>query len=328
MNIKKITEGDIIKNYKDMCSILEEEVKAGNSKTAQLKEWERYFDFSRKGQKFIIEKIYEIPKPKALKENTIYVKNIELLLMYELSKKAGYCCNYTKTNLFKLLGMINDNYLENRMIVVSEDLKEFNKWEIRHFYGRTNQKLSDILFSALNSMKRRCLIEYKERIIIAETIKDGIIYREASVYETKCILQAKKKVLADMGYTKIPFLKFNEFYGKINKYLNKLYNWNYVYKEYQIIYNKKFMRKDISVAKKEIKEELYKKEFKLNCDIISAVNKQADKLFEKNHDEFLNEWLESDYSGSEPFKFENGKFFYPNNYIEVQNELAEFLLRI
>lgn len=95
-----------------------------------------------------------------------------------------------------------------------------------------------------------------------------------------------------MGYTKIPFLKFDEFYDKVNERLYELYNWSYVYKEYQIIYNKDFMENDIDVVKKEIMEELYKKQIKLNCDIISAVNKQADKLFEKNKNEPPVGWID------------------------------------
>lgn len=329
MDIKKINEGDVIKNYKEMCNLLGENILGGCSKKAQLKEWERYFDFGRKGQKFIIEKIYDIPKPVTLRENAVYVKAIELLLMYELSKKPGNCCRYTKTNLFRLLGMINDSYAENKKYIVSNKLKEYKNWEVRHFYGRTNQKLSEILFSALNSMKRRCLIEYSEQNIIVERTDDNeLIYKIASPSETELILQAKKNVLAEMGYTKIPFIKFDEFYEKVNEKLKELYDWNCVYREYEIIYNREFMKNDIVVVEKEIKDELREKQIKLNCDIISAINKQADKLFEKNRNNFLKSSFENDSLFEESDGFENKKFYYPDNYIDVQNDLAEFLLRI
>ena len=39
--------GMTIKNYKQMCDLLNEEVKTGESKKAQLKEWSRYFEFER-----------------------------------------------------------------------------------------------------------------------------------------------------------------------------------------------------------------------------------------------------------------------------------------
>ena len=329
INTKKINEGDVIKNYKEMCYLLDENILDGCTKKTQLKEWERYFDFGRKGQKFIIEKIYDIPKPKTLRENTVYVKNIESLLMYKLSKKAGYRCSYTKTNLFKLLGMINNNYFENRKRVVSEKLKELNKWEVKHFYERTSQKLSEILFSALNSMKRRCLIDYTEQNIIVEnTGEKRVTHRAASISETEDILRVKKKTLSEMGYTKIPFLKFNEFYDKVNERLYELYNWSYIYKEYQIIYNKDFMKNAIDIVKKEIKDELYKKQIKLNCDIISAVNKQAYKLFEKNKNKTPAGWVDDSDLGEKLINSKKSKFYYTYDYVEIQNDLAEFLLRI
>lgn len=43
MNINKLTEGQIIKNYKQMCELLEQTVKGGDSKKSQLKEWSTYF---------------------------------------------------------------------------------------------------------------------------------------------------------------------------------------------------------------------------------------------------------------------------------------------
>lgn len=53
-----------IKNYKEMCTILEEPVLKANSKTAQLNEWKRYFNWTNKGHIFAIDKIYDKPKEK------------------------------------------------------------------------------------------------------------------------------------------------------------------------------------------------------------------------------------------------------------------------
>ena len=50
--------GMAIKNYKELCTILNEEVKTGKAKQLQLKNWKRYFDWEKDGQKFIIVDIY------------------------------------------------------------------------------------------------------------------------------------------------------------------------------------------------------------------------------------------------------------------------------
>ena len=41
MNTHTLKSGDVVNNYKELCRLLCEEVKYGNSKKAQLKEFER-----------------------------------------------------------------------------------------------------------------------------------------------------------------------------------------------------------------------------------------------------------------------------------------------
>lgn len=67
MNTKNLHIGDVIKNYKLLCEIVEEECKAGQSKVCQLNNFERYFTWERKGQKYIITNIYDEP----LKKNRV-----------------------------------------------------------------------------------------------------------------------------------------------------------------------------------------------------------------------------------------------------------------
>lgn len=61
MNLKNLYTGQKIKNYKELCTILEEPVKGGKSKIIQLKEFSRYFEFEKQFNAFIIKKIYETP---------------------------------------------------------------------------------------------------------------------------------------------------------------------------------------------------------------------------------------------------------------------------
>lgn len=63
-DLSNISEGMIIKNYRELCKLLNIKEKAGDSKKAQLKEIERYIKFKKKKYEFIIEEIYEDPLPK------------------------------------------------------------------------------------------------------------------------------------------------------------------------------------------------------------------------------------------------------------------------
>jgi hypothetical protein len=68
----KLKEGMKIKNYKQLCELIEEEVKGGNSKILQIKEIERYVCLKKRGIKYTVQEIYETPRPKQRKTSTKY----------------------------------------------------------------------------------------------------------------------------------------------------------------------------------------------------------------------------------------------------------------
>lgn len=114
IDVSRLESGVVVKNYKEMCEILEEDICEGNSKKAQLKEWTRYFAWEKKGQKFIILDIYDEPLPKddGRQNKNIYVQYIQVILMKILSKQRNTKEPFyiTTNQMWKLLGMINDNY--------------------------------------------------------------------------------------------------------------------------------------------------------------------------------------------------------------------------
>ena len=54
----------VIKNYRELCKLLNTKEKAGDSKKAQLKEIQRYIKYKKRKYEFIIEEIYEEPLAK------------------------------------------------------------------------------------------------------------------------------------------------------------------------------------------------------------------------------------------------------------------------
>ena len=61
---KLLKQGQVIKNYKELCKILDMPIAAGNSKILQLKELKRYCKYKKDGNKIIIAEIYDKPLPK------------------------------------------------------------------------------------------------------------------------------------------------------------------------------------------------------------------------------------------------------------------------
>ncbi|MCL2816128.1 MAG: hypothetical protein FWD23_16160, partial [Oscillospiraceae bacterium] len=60
---------------------------------------------------------------------------------------------------FELLGMVNNYYPRKNRRIVQKSLPDIAPWEISHFYLNSNQKLSKILFDALNSLESKRQIE-------------------------------------------------------------------------------------------------------------------------------------------------------------------------
>ena len=154
--------GMVIKNYKELCKILNEEAKTGKAKQLQLKNWKRYFDWEKDGQKFIIVDIYDTPLPKEdlrrKGNNSIYKNYIELILLQYLSKQEGYRKTFTKRNWLELLGMINSKYGKEPKMKLKQLDYCINDQEITLFYIRSNKKLERVLHDALSNLQREKLI--------------------------------------------------------------------------------------------------------------------------------------------------------------------------
>lgn len=94
MDREKLSQLQIWEYYKysELCALLGEPEKQGNSKKAQEKEWARYFEFEKigknKGARYIVDDIYDVEKRKTPGGNSKYIQMIESLLSYVL---ISYC---------------------------------------------------------------------------------------------------------------------------------------------------------------------------------------------------------------------------------------------
>ena len=81
ININNLTVGHTYKNWKELCSVLGVEPKSQGHKRHQEKEFKRYFDWEKQGQKITIIEIYVTPKEKVdgrkkSNNNTSVISNI------------------------------------------------------------------------------------------------------------------------------------------------------------------------------------------------------------------------------------------------------------
>ena len=357
-----LAENNSVRNYKTMCDLLEEEPTDGNSRKAQINRWKRYFEFHKEGQKFVIDEIYEEPFPTddaRKRREGLYVKYIELLLLEFLSKQVDYKVTLGNKEMYRILGMTNDRYdIRNRMgstkaneilrqtIMNNEDKFAFtnspkvSNFDINNFYFRAEQKLNRILYSALRSMKDRFLIDYKKVNIIAEYNEDDsqhLDYRESNAYEDKIILEAKNKIIKEMGYDNMTEImlryKCDDFYEKFNEYIKEEYGWEKCYPQLRVVYIDD-IAKQIPLKAEEIKKlSIEDKRTQLNEEIIKCLNMQAEKKYKEAETRFFEyECNKADAEENGEWgkynPFEREPFMYKSDYVEIQMALTDYLLNI
>ena len=259
MNLENL-ELKTYKNYKELCGILEEPIKGGKSKQLQMKDFERYFEFHKEGNKIVIDNIFSEEKEKIdmrksdyISEtdkrhngnNTFYGEDIEkLLLLMMASTTFEDELIFPMSIILNKISMVNSNYSFGRRNQerLSELLKIDEKY-VNEFYDTTHSNLRSTLESALNRLDKKALLRWKTVRMVCKKVAvvkyneldeieidmdtDRVQYSIQEEYDiaTKeqdlIIIDAENKILEEMKLNNL-----NEVirYGKINEFYKKVYN--------------------------------------------------------------------------------------------------------
>lgn len=327
IKINNLSVGDCY-TYNKLCKILNLESVSGNQKKSQLEELKRYFDYNKDGTKFIITEIYDKPLDKEYKypANALYIKYIECILMQYLAEQKGNEAYIVSQKLWLQLGMINNKFIElqgrnNDLLSMDENMDNICIYD---FYKRCRTRFYDIVKKSLDSLQKRYLIKYDDNQYMIKK-ENCFNYDIASTEEVEKILVIERETLLefDLENKQQIFLKNlnKQFYEVVNLKCKELYGWDGIYKCYHIIYN----QQNLITALPD--DELKLQKLMLNDSIINTMNTQASKLYEKhgllsdsNYDIFL---LDENADS-----VDSNKFYYKDNYLEMQQLLSEELLRI
>lgn len=316
---ERLKPGVVIKNYQELCKILELEKKTGNAKISQLRELERFFSFEKEGQKFIIKKIFDSPLSKSDKR-LVYVTLIETLLLDFFISEDRTTIKVTKNKLWQRLGMINQNYVKGeRSSALMNYLKSSDEviengwqvyqWHVDKAYQNSRKKLNETTKRAMKSLINRKLIQACDSVIMAVPIdKDRAIeIRNDETIEK--ILACEKAALNDLGCANINEVlygrKLKKYFEIRNERLRNL-GYGYIFRVYKIICNRKYLRQAKEENIRKLKEEL-------NNKLIEFLFRQADKDYEKNVADLQN--------GKTEFK-------YQDYYTEVQRLIITKILKL
>lgn len=251
MRIENLEVGKVIKNYKELCNVMGWDVVSGNAKKSQIKELDRYCNYHKEGNKFVIDEIYENPLPKIDARlngnNNVYVEEIaDILVEYianNKNKDKKVLLSFSK--LINILGLVNNTYTvaNNRKSELAEILN-MKLSAVHYFYNTSRAEFKKIINRALRNLQNRSVIKYEEKWQICEKVnRDGEtidIYRLANDDEVSMILDAQKKSLESLNVKDFRALflagsgKYKEFTTKVKEMLPE--SWVYWFGVYEIIY--------------------------------------------------------------------------------------------
>lgn len=302
MNIENLKEGEIVKNYKELCNLLEIKVTSGKSKNYQLENLSNYVLWEREGNKFVILKIYDIPKEKKVKGNNKYLQSLEKLILHLLSSNQiennGEVITLPRDKLYATLYLINENYHygEKNIKRLSQHL-EIPITTLYDFYKNTNDKLKSNVKRCLNSLQNRWLIKWEYGTQVH--LNDGQV-RIANSKEMVSITEIEKRVSKEMNIESIQELylknKWKPFYIKVGEELAKETDIIYYEKVFRIYTTDEFQNmilesKDLETVQQAI-----------NILMIDSVNNTAEKYHKKIYEKWRGEektCLGNPYSESE-----------------------------
>lgn len=331
INLNNIKPGMTIKNYKELCTLLDEPIKAGKGKKYQLIDFERYFECTKEGHKYIITKIFDEPKPKA--DHKIYGQYIEKLILdlliqqQEINKKKTVY--FSTCKLLEVLKMVNQNYsygMDNKPKLAY--FLNMDKEYIKDFYNTSYSKLVGVLEDTLKRLYNKMLISYGR--VITVVLKEYDIdskYKENhitanNIYD-EYIGEVEKRIAKELGCdTRNDIIiqdKWKEFNKKVIETLREELDENiiYYYRSYRISFNKYIMEEQQQLELILKDAERLSTQDQLNNTIIDNYKISNDIRYQKNKKKY-NKF-------NEP-KFKSQEIKISDEYIKNNNELVDTLI--
>lgn len=249
--IIELKEGQIFKNYKELCNAMNWKVySGGNGKIAQLKELDTICKWHKEGQKIVIDEVHKKAKEKEdgrSKRSADYMPNIENVILGELVSKQNKDKDRVligKSALLKECSLINDNFTvgKNRIkktsIYTQTDLRivdEYFDLSYRSLIKDVDKALKNLVRKSLidvNVVTMICKVEstingYDRNLIrdkfdeeveeIIGTMDTKLKCKVATEEERQIILNAKKVALNIMNFTDIKYVYSS---GKVKEYFD------------------------------------------------------------------------------------------------------------
>jgi hypothetical protein len=288
-NNLKFIENREIKNYVELCKILEVSVKTGTAKMAHLNELARYIQYRKIRNKYHFGDIYETPLDKNDKRsngnNKIHFTNDIYKLILKYLDRHENNLVVSKTALLKELNMINSKYVYYKYnIPEMHDDYEISYSEIENFYTNSYSLFNRCLSNVIDMLGKKSLALVNDNFMISfKTGDNSGFIRLATDEEIKQILHCQKLALDYFNYDSLKdVIIHNNNFDKFNKlviqYLQEEENEQIesYYKVLKFIVKKEDLYNVVMTLSNENEFELKQK---LNNDICDRLQNNADKRY-------------------------------------------------
>ena len=165
--MKELSVGKVFKNYKELCKYLDEPLKTGNAKIAQMKGWERYFKLQKDGHKMIVEEVYEVTQDLAEDKRC---KTINPMIRYLRLMSANITKDYHSFTdwICEILWLLNKNVCDISF-QSGEEIEEFcsvneiiNSRVLRDYPSKVRIEMKNQLLAALKYMAKYGVVDYRQ----------------------------------------------------------------------------------------------------------------------------------------------------------------------
>lgn len=193
MELTEVTKDTVFKNYRDMCSQLNLDVKGGRGKEFQLKELDRYFTLEKKGNSLIVISVNHTPLEKQMGQTEL-LSNALLCYMKREYESGNNVLFMNSAYAMKILDMVNANYgkykydykaLSEEIGVVVDHVEDFYK-TVDNTFEKAITRIMKVI-----QCHQSCLMFSKGTIV--SVINNGdISYRFATIEDSNAILKAEE----------------------------------------------------------------------------------------------------------------------------------------
>lgn len=318
-----LKNGQVFKNYKELCAFMGWEVKSGNTKIAQFKELDAKCKWHKEGNKIIIDEVYENAK-ELFKGETKVRKgkyNVEIgssiLAVVTSTLRSEQGVVYMRTQ-----DLIIGTALANDKLFSGYIEEGFSKLEVSSYKDIAKKMTYKALENGLNWLNSsRTLKNEKVRMICVTEEEDFVkdktyITREATVEEDNALFEGEQKILMELGYESIFNVIFKgeliEFGNRVTDYVLENYGIDieYYYSAVKFTVTKFSKERGLQLASKksDLNKEVWERTHKA---LVESAIKRRDRNFEDSK-KALEQYKSKMTEGFGDNKFVNVIYAYPD----------------